>query len=291
MLSRILKHKGENSLLLFVASNVTTRNDASLPIIIIVALIASLLGQTGFTSSAFASAQNKTYACGTRASNPNDPTTWHCYGGLDWAGTTNGVKTSIFTNQITTPNCHMNNEVWLIQVKNPGIVGRWIEAGIKVDPDLTGSSTQNLLFWMDIAPNGAPRYHYGPYFQGNDYGKYANVELKKIGGSQFSVSISGLPSAFINANSPNDDNFAPNHIQIGMELCGTGGAYAPRNGFTNNQYLDAHNGTWYYQSLQGVAFTGRDPGTGVPSQGFWTNSPQGTSNHGGLWTTCIDVNC
>ena len=124
-----------------------------------------------------------------------------------------------------------------------------------------------------------------------DYGKYANVDIHKIGAAQFSVSISGLPTAYVNDNTQNDNNYTPNSIQMGMELCGTSGAYAPRNGFTNNQYLDAHSNQWFYQSLPGVSYSDRWQQGDVPSQGFWTNRPNGANNHGGLWTTCTDVNC
>src|SRR5882724_396587 len=48
-----------------------------------------------------------------------------------------------------------------------------------------------------------------------DYGKYANVDIHKIGAAQFSVSISGLPTAYVNDNTQNDNNYTPNSIQMG----------------------------------------------------------------------------
>lgn len=226
------------------------------------ALLLSLL------SSMFASPRAEAaplYSCGNGSSG-------HCYAVQNWDGGTPGARTSIFTNGIFSGDCFVTNEMWLAQ-SNP----YWVEAGMLSDiADQFGSET---LFWADSRPNGGGfNLHYGQFLDPSDFGKYANLDIHKIASDQFSVRISGLPVASLSGTSKYNA-INPNRIGIGLEMCGSSNARAPRNGYTKNQWQRG-DGTWAYQTALG--YLGPQA---YPAHGYWTTTPN--PSNGGQWTTCI----
>lgn len=230
------------------------------------ALFLSLLN-TIFTAS-FAEAA-PLYSCGNGQ-------TGHCYAIIDWSGNTPGAKSSIFTNGIFAGDCFVTNEQWLADSSRQ----YWVEAGMI--SDLVDQYGMESLFWADSRPNGGGfSLHYGQFLDPSDFGKYANIDIHKIASNQFSVSISGLPVARLSGTSTNN-SINPYIIQIGLEMCGSSKAQAPKNGYTNNQWQRS-NGSWAYQTVDGY-----DPlGQTYPAQGYWTHYPHESGSHGGQWTTCI----
>ncbi len=238
---------------------------------LLVAVFSMLLLALFFQGTARAASSAISYSCGD--------TTNHCYSEIDWSGATNGVKTSIFTNQIWGGNCLVNNETWLVQ--DTASSSYWVEAGV-TSSDQYGQDS-DALFWADMRPTGLGlAVHLGAFLENNDFGHFANVTISKIASDQFAVSITGLPQASLSGTSTANP-IAPNRIVIGMELCGNYGASAPVNGFTNNLYQDPHNGYWYYQTNSGSQHAA---GAVNPTVGYWYSPPTGT-NHGGDFRTCI----
>lgn len=228
-------------------------------------------------SQSFASVTAKAmplYYCGF--SNNAD----RCHATLSWIGGVDGSETHIFTNQIYGGNCFIQNTMWLAQETSGG--DYWIEAGIRAINTISNGA--DSTFWADFRPNGlgfSP--HYGAPLSAADHGKYAQVVIVHPVGTAYgvwSVGVTGLPNSQITG--PSTQNFiSPNDIDIGMEICGTGGANAPRNGFTGNRYHGL-NGNWAYQ--------GKSDGLQNPQQspayGNWTTLPSRSST-GGQWTTCV----
>ncbi len=80
-----------------------------------------------------------------------------------------------------------------------------------------------------------------------------------------------------------NNSMNPNLIQIGLEMCGSTGAKAPKNGYAYNQWESLSN-AWSYQNNNGF-FNPPD----YPANGYWTVKPTNSST-GGQWTTCIQGN-
>jgi hypothetical protein len=56
------------------------------------------------------------------------------------------------------------------------------------------------------------------------------------------------------------NTMAPNEIQVGTELAGTGGASDPHTNFSDNQYKHLNGGGWYYQHSDGSTLFIPSPG-------------------------------
>ncbi|MHB8600444.1 MAG: hypothetical protein ACYDER_27005 [Ktedonobacteraceae bacterium] len=212
------------------------------------------------------------YSCGSRTS------TNHCYAVQNWSGGVNGSRTHIFTNQLFPGDCFVTDEMWLGY--QSGNTNYWVEAG-EVANDAIGQGSE-LLFWADQRPGGGYTNHFGQYLSNSDFGKYSDIDIHRISSNQFSVSITGLPVASLSDTSKSN-SMNPNLIGMGLEMCGSTGAIAPKNGYAYNQWESLSN-AWSYQNNNGY------PGIQTyPAYGHWTVDPQHSST-GGQWTTCIQGN-
>lgn len=208
------------------------------------------------------------YSCGNGQ-------TGHCYAVQNWSGGTPGSRSSIFTNGLYSSDCFVTNEMWLATLSRQ----YWVEAGMI--SDIADQYGMESLFWADNRPGGGFSLHYGQFLDPSDFGKYTNIDIHKIASNQFSVRISGLPVASLSGTSTSN-SINPALISIGLEMCGSAGTQAPRNGYTNNQYQRS-NGSWAYQTALGY----KDP-QAYPAFGTWTVYPN--PSNGGTWTTCIQGN-
>ena len=198
----------------------------------------------------------------------------HCYGVARWNGPTLGGKANIFTNQSTSGDGFVHQEMWLNQT---GSTFYWVEAGVKTD--IRHNYGSPLLFWADMRPNGGGySEHYSAFMQSNDFGKNVTVTISKQGSDQFTVNLSGLPSTSLSGTSTaNPINI--DRIDIGIELWGASGAAAPVNGISQNQYLNSSG--WHYQTRSFDSQVQK-----LPAKGFWNVIPA-PGNQGGAWYTCI----
>lgn len=211
------------------------------------------------------------YSCGDQSSN-------HCYAVQNWPGGVNGSRTHIFTNHLYPGDCFVTNEMWLAY--QSGNTNYWVEAG-EIANDAVGQGSE-LLFWADQRPGGGFSLHYGQYLSGSDFGKYSDIDIHRIASNQFSASITGLPVASLSGTSMRN-SMNPNLINVGMEMCGSTGAKAPKNGYAYNQW-ESLSYAWSYQNVDG--YPGQQK---YPAYGNWTVDPMHSST-GGQWTTCIQGN-
>jgi hypothetical protein len=220
------------------------------------------------------------YSCGDSYNN-------HCYGITSWWGNIDGSYTEVFTNEMKPGDIFVNNEMWL---QHDGVVNGkntaqyWVEVGTKADRG--ASFGHEILFWADQRPNGGGyANHFGYALAPQDFGKYVYLQIIRESASScsYDVSATGLPVDSILGTSTNNC-FNPNRQNIGMELAGSTGATAPRNGFINNRWYSYSNGGWHFQ-----ADTPSHYGQNPPVSSYWVKYPPG--NNGGQWSTCLNSNC
>jgi hypothetical protein len=150
----------------------------------------------------------------------------------------------------------------------------WTEAGVTDQPS---RASGNLLFYADNRAFWGYAEHFSNPLTSADYARYMQVDLVKTD-QGISVALSGLPNTSLYDVSAN--SISPKQIQIGLELTGTSGASAPRNGYVLNQW---YNGSvWTYQGNNGIANQ-----TNTPVNAYWTHYPSTPGSNGGQWTTCI----
>jgi hypothetical protein len=179
------------------------------------------------------------YSCGNGTSN-------HCYAVQNWSGGVNGSRTHIFTNQLFPGDCFVTNEMWLGY--QSGNTNYWVEAG-EIASDAIGQGSE-LLFWADQRPGSGFAHHYGQYLSSSDFGKYSDIDIHRISSNQFSVSITGLPVASLSGTSTSN-SMNPNLIGVGLEMCGSTGTKAPKNGYAYNQWESLSN-AWNYQNNNNI---------------------------------------
>lgn len=220
------------------------------------------------------------YSCGDANSN-------HCYGFASWWGNIDGSYTEVFTNEMKPGDIFVNNEMWLQQdatINGVNTAQYWVEVGTKADKYTTFG--HEILFWADQRPNGGGyANHFGYALSPQDFGKYVYLQIIRDSPNSctWDVSATGLPVDYLTGQSTSNC-YSPNRQNIGMELAGSYGATAPRNGFVNNRWYSYSNGGWHSQANTPSHYDQ----TGPISSG-WIKYPPG--NNGGQWSTCLNSNC
>lgn len=228
------------------------------------------------TTTAVATVPTATaYSCG-------DINTGHCYGQNIWQDATDGVRTSIGVRGITGGNGFVNNEVWLCQGDCP----YWVEAGLKSQFNIGGGA--EIYFWADSRPGGGYNNHFGRPIPSGDYGYYANVDIHRTSGSTWSITINSQTGLQL-SDSSTGNSMAPDEIQLGTELAGTGGASDPHTNYANNQYKHLNGGGWYYQHSDG--FWRIQPNPGPVAVAWDSGHTPSTYPNGGVFATCVHGTC
>lgn len=172
--------------------------------------------------------------------------------------------------------------MWLGNAQSYESQGYWVEAGIRAI--VTPNANKASLFWADFRPNGLGfAAHYSNPLTNNDHGKNAVVVIQHLPqtvAGTWDVTVTGLPDTSLTGTSTYND-FSGEEIDIGMEICGTLNASAPRNDFSQNKWVNG--GNFNYQTQ----YVNLNPQQST-ARGYWTQNPN--SSNGGVWSTCVSGN-
>lgn len=231
--------------------------------LVVVSLLIALLGATQLmTRPAHA------YSCGDATSGT------HCYGittsvsgyygmandGLK-ASRTNILVVPMQCNAcggINTTSGFIDNEMWLGDNHNPS-QAYWVEVGYKTESNFFSSWEE--YFWADVRPVDKTvanlNFHNWGNIPSGDYQHtdtfYAWQDSQAV--NQFDLAIHTTQGGSFTGASTNN-TMAPSLIQMGQELAGNAGAYAP---FANYTYR-------YYTNSSGVE-------KGIYGNYFFSNNP------------------
>lgn len=224
------------------------------------AVVAGILG----IGSGFHIPAARAYSC----------TSPHCYGINDWpGGPIYGSETDISVAALQCNGCtngtFIDDEMWL-----NGDSGQWVEAGYST---YTSHNNRVDYFWADNRACFACGYseHDLGGVPSADFGSYTYFEIERLDGSDYDVVISS--ANFYHDGKSTSNGMTANDINIGSEIYGTSGAYAPRAYFIDNYWIDTgyhgHN-----QTANGTLHYNNPPYVG------WNTLPSQSSTGGVLWT-------
>lgn len=237
-------------------------------LLLVVLFILALVFVPFGTVSHVHAATQISYSCG-------DLSSGHCYGVKFWGGA-NGADTRITLHPTNGGNDgFVNTEMWL----QSSDTSYWVEAGIR-SCSCFNVVDGSMFFWADSRPNGGGYHeHFSNYLYSTDWSQpNALVRITRSGTSSWNVSVNDNVTLLTGTSA--DNNITIGYIEVGMELAGTSGAYAPLNYFTNNRWMD-NSGYFHYQTNDG---TGQSQNGPIFSG--WATAPTSSST-GGSWYACI----
>lgn len=166
----------------------------------------------------------RTYTCGDSGGN-------HCYARTYWTAGSYGYFAAnvLVVNLQAESDQFIDDELWLVDRTCNKPDSCWIEAGLMADR--TGSVTGPQYFWAQGLPNGDLPVRYFGVANSSTFSKYMRVELSGAGG-KFDVHITPPGATAGYDSKPLSIAMRPSLIQLGQELSGTQGSFAPKAMFT-----------------------------------------------------------
>lgn len=229
------------------------------------------------------------YSCGNGISN-------HCYSFYRWWGAMNGAETNInipFLGNRGQSDGFTNWEIWVAQLNNSGCSDQqnacWIEAGLSTG--VAGpSGPLGSYYWSDERPGGGYNNHL--MYQVGPDDRVETLQIYRQDSRTWNIhgsvwSCGGTCSSAWGGQSTNN-NFSPEHIDLGLELSGS---YGQPNAGSDWQFNYWRCGnSWCKQSGLGNPGSGTSFSLGAPAGptvGYWNTQPNSTGNTGDWFASCV----
>ncbi len=235
-----------------------------------------------------------------------------CYAEILWGGSVLGGKTKLTVaglqcgSSCTTSNkWHISDEIWLNDTSNWAITNCplnecWVEVGTGSDafaslPAPNGCSDGMCYIWGDSRPcGGGIILHYGKNAS-YDVGTLSSLTIQRSANNGYHTcrpnttwsvtATSGYWGTGASGTSTYNPIY-PDQIQIGLEVYGSRGQYAPRADWTYNQWVNT--GNWAYQRTNADTCAPNPPQKCIdpPTQGDWAVRPGDSTTGGNFWGRC-----
>ncbi len=213
----------------------------------------------------------------------------HCYAIYQWEGGTTGGRAEILVTHTSDTTTYVPgdynfvyNGEWLLDQTNSSSCPSlpcWVESGYlaSVDPSHSGV----WYVWADKRPNGTFYKHWIASVPSGDFGQYALISFWYNPGASYSVSIISPNESFAGYSTPN--TMQADAIEIGEELTGASGGYAPTTYWQGNEFREGS--TWYFQFRPNPMLTDYEHFSNPP-HGGWVTLPSNSSYGGDFWASC-----